>query len=325
MKNTPAQETTHPVRATPSRPNPAYHRARIVGFSPDAFREVIRGGRFDHDVLEARTLDATLERVTGRSFVLDRGHYGFATVVEGDFDPRRLCFGMVDCPRGESRTNGRAVGRNDLQLYAEGSELLYRSGVDTRWIGLQVDRDALDAAALERLGRPAAFPRERDTNLCVGTDAATRVRRCIDSVADDARTGAPPEMGERALLETLAETLAHRGDPAPRSSARRDLVRRAMDVLRAHIDEPYESERVCGALGVSERALQLAFRQCLGMSPSRWSLCLRLNAARHALLHAERGASVTAIAHRLGFHHLGRFAQDYRAHFGQSPSNTLRR
>jgi len=34
--------------------------------------------------------------------------------------------------------------------------------------------------------------------------------------------------------------------------------------------------------------------------------------------------TVSAVAHRWGFAHLGRFASAYRARFGESPSVTLR-
>ncbi|MEU4714350.1 helix-turn-helix domain-containing protein [Micromonospora purpureochromogenes] len=51
----------------------------------------------------------------------------------------------------------------------------------------------------------------------------------------------------------------------------------------------------------------------------------RRYAVHRALCAAGPGASVTAIAVQHGFAHLGRFAGEYRARFGESPSTTLRR
>jgi len=50
----------------------------------------------------------------------------------------------------------------------------------------------------------------------------------------------------------------------------------------------------------------------------------RLNLARSALLHAGREGSVTEIATRCGFAHLGRFSVTYRTVFGECPRDTLR-
>jgi AraC-like DNA-binding protein len=52
---------------------------------------------------------------------------------------------------------------------------------------------------------------------------------------------------------------------------------------------------------------------------------LRLDQARQQLLHAAASTSVTDVAARCGFNHLGRFAAWYRHRYGESPSATLRR
>lgn len=77
--------------------------------------------------------------------------------------------------------------------------------------------------------------------------------------------------------------------------------------------------------GVAERTLNQHFRAFLGVSPVRYLRRLRLAAAREALLAGEPGTSVTEIAKRFEFNHLGRFAAHYRKVFGESPSRTLSR
>ena len=54
---------------------------------------------------------------------------------------------------------------------------------------------------------------------------------------------------------------------------------------------------------------------------------LRLHRVRAELADASRTrspAAVTTVASRWGFVHFGRFAQQYRQLFGESPSQTLR-
>jgi AraC-like DNA-binding protein len=82
--------------------------------------------------------------------------------------------------------------------------------------------------------------------------------------------------------------------------------------------------RVSQLEGVSERLVQLASREVFGATPQQWFRLARQNAAYRDLL---RGAcsSVTAVCQRWGFEHMGRFARDYRALFGESPRETLLR
>jgi AraC-like DNA-binding protein len=61
------------------------------------------------------------------------------------------------------------------------------------------------------------------------------------------------------------------------------------------------------------------------MSPSHYSRLRRLNLARTALRRADpESATVAAIAKQHGFSQLGRFADVYRAVFGESPTATMR-
>jgi AraC family ethanolamine operon transcriptional activator len=96
--------------------------------------------------------------------------------------------------------------------------------------------------------------------------------------------------------------------------------------MRRNLSAGYHSGSMCDAVGVSERVLQLAFREAVGMSPSRWFTCARLNAARRLLLSGDSPPiTVTGAASRCGFEHLGRFSTEYRVLFGEKPSETLTR
>jgi transcriptional regulator GlxA family with amidase domain len=95
--------------------------------------------------------------------------------------------------------------------------------------------------------------------------------------------------------------------------------------MRAASDEPLTVAEVARAAGVGVRALELAFRRRRGDTPRGALAAFRLERARERLLAAPPDASVTDAALDSGFAHLGRFAGAYRARFGESPSDTLRR
>jgi AraC-like DNA-binding protein len=82
---------------------------------------------------------------------------------------------------------------------------------------------------------------------------------------------------------------------------------------------------LCVASGVSERRVRSAFYECYGMSPTAHLRITALNAVRRALLEGpQRRDAVTRAASDFGFWHLSRFAGQYRALFGESPSDTVR-
>ena len=79
-------------------------------------------------------------------------------------------------------------------------------------------------------------------------------------------------------------------------------------------------------LAVSERALYRAFQQCLGMGPAELEQLRRLHDFRTRLVARGPGRGrIAEAAAECGFHHLGRLSGLYRAHFGELPTETLRR
>jgi AraC-like DNA-binding protein len=105
------------------------------------------------------------------------------------------------------------------------------------------------------------------------------------------------------------------------------FVRRAEDHIRDHYAEPITIETLAVVAGVSVRTLFAGFHDFRGTTPMNYLKKVRLESARVALQNGQaRGQSgVTQVALECGFSHLGRFAADYRAHFGELPSATAKR
>ncbi|MFI5611925.1 AraC family transcriptional regulator [Amycolatopsis sp. NPDC051903] len=108
------------------------------------------------------------------------------------------------------------------------------------------------------------------------------------------------------------------GDPA-------DVVEQARQWLEEHHAEPVTVADVARASGLGPRQLQAQFRRKLDTTPTAVLRDIRLGRAHQALLTAGGGETVAEIAYSCGFTHLSRFAQEYRARFGELPSQTARR
>ncbi|MCH9687327.1 MAG: AraC family transcriptional regulator, partial [Deltaproteobacteria bacterium] len=115
--------------------------------------------------------------------------------------------------------------------------------------------------------------------------------------------------------------LLHRAPaaPAPRH------VRRVEEHIEAHAEQPIRLEDLVAVSGVSARSLQVGFRRFRGTTPMGHLRRVRLHRAREQLASSDPSvATVTEIALRWGFPSLGRFSQNYRRIFGETPSQTLR-
>ena len=147
---------------------------------------------------------------------------------------------------------------------------------------------------------------------------------------DPASTQAPPsphtllQWRDDLLMEWI-EALPEQvnGTDRPSLQHRRHLVHRALDLMQAHAQEPLSILQLCQALGTSRRLLNYAFMDRLGTSPLKYGTALRLAQMRRELQRG--GTTVAQAASHWGFWHLGQLARNYRAQFGELPSQTLRR
>jgi len=115
------------------------------------------------------------------------------------------------------------------------------------------------------------------------------------------------------------------GIPGQPTARRPRTVKRTLDAMHAEPGRQFTAAELAGIAGVGIRVLQESFRQHVGVPPLTYLRRLRLEGVHAELTRADRGqVSVSEVAHRWGFTHLGRFAGAYRARYGISPSQTLR-
>jgi transcriptional regulator GlxA family with amidase domain len=159
-------------------------------------------------------------------------------------------------------------------------------------------------------------------------------RRMADVAARQPEVFEVPQTQSAAqidLLEALLETLGSAGriEPSAEDATRQAhsrVVQIAEDYALSHTAERLHVTDLCEAAGVSERTLQYAFKEVMGMTPVTYLTRLRLHRVRHALRAATQASTtVTTEALRWGFWHFGDFSRAYKDCFGELPSDTLRR
>jgi len=194
---------------------------------------------------------------------------------------------------------------------------------------------------------------DREFRAWTGTDDAGRIEfdslpidnmakvgtltRYVQMLCDDLRNKASdlsrPLIADRVasgLVSLLLASMPHNKtraiEAAGQATASPFFVRRVEQFIEEHARDAIVLADLTSVAGVSTRALQAGFRRFRDTTPMAYLRAIRLELARADLAKAGRlGSSVAAVAHAFGFAHLGRFARDYQARFGELPSQTLYR
>jgi transcriptional regulator GlxA family with amidase domain len=126
-----------------------------------------------------------------------------------------------------------------------------------------------------------------------------------------------------ALLECYPPNVAGQqpaGEPPLPES-----LKGAVSFIHGHPTGEVGINDVAAAVHLTPRAVQYLFRRQLGTTPTEYMRPIRLSRAHQELIAGSTSnTTVTEIAQRWGFAHIGRFAVLYRQTYGQSPHATLR-
>lgn len=220
----------------------------------------------------------------------------------------------------------------DAQLAHPGQRLAlrWRGGCRTLVVRHARRTVAEHLARLQQREATVALP-ER---LSLTTQAGAGFSRFLSLLRGEAERDSPllmtplaQRLAEQMLIALMLDA-AGLLDQAERraGSASCYYVKRARDFIHANAAEPIGLSDIVAAGGVSVRTLYAGFRRELGLPPMGYLKALRLDCARDDLLAGDPTVTrVTDVAAAWGFLHFGRFAADYRARFGEKPSDTLRR
>ncbi|MYW62630.1 helix-turn-helix domain-containing protein [Streptomyces sp. SID8379] len=229
-------------------------------------------------------------------------------------------------------------------ITAPGTAALFQpvgTTVVDRWAGhgrivaLKIERPLLERRIEELTGRAPRGPVVLDSALDLtrgrGKAWAGLVGTLVEDLGREARLLEHPLVAaplRDAVLNGLLLSAGHTYRDQvehPVGELRPTPVKRAMDAMRERPEHPFTTAELAAQARVGVRWLQEAFARYVGMPPMAYLRSVRLERAHADLLVADSHVTtVSDIAYRWGFGHLGRFAEQYRTKYGQVPSRTLR-
>ncbi len=219
-----------------------------------------------------------------------------------------------------------------------GTPLRLELGLDAPLLLVRIEQQAMTAHVTRLIGRNLVKPLVFDPEFDLATEAAMRWHAAVQlvhtevyhagSLIQDGCAIGPVEELVMSSLLYLQSSNYHADITRPASAnPRRTVIQQAMDFIDDHLAERITMDSLARAVHMSVRSIQQGFRSELGISPMAFVRERRLERVHEELADAipSDGVTVTAVAERWGFHHLGSFAVEYRKRWGEAPSETLRR
>ncbi len=301
----------------------------------DELVDTVASGRTAPKTLRPGAIRAEWARADIGKVLVEVGDYSFPFATAGETVAHRI--GLFTPLRQEvsGYFNGEELTPDVLHVWGEAAEVAGAIGGPLQFGIVSFAPDALDRTA-EALGIQLDLPGRGEFRTVRAVDRSV-LHDAFDFVlraARDTRECSLSEPGATALggrlVEIAARSLAgenRRGVNNPRSRSNSVRIVRACEdhAARARYQGVTLAD-LCVASGASERWVRHAFHECYGMSPTAYLRLIALHEVRHALLHGPPGHdTVGRAASDFGFWHLSRFAGQYRALFGESPSTTLGR
>jgi AraC-like DNA-binding protein len=272
---------------------------------------------------------------------LTAGLSTFRTDVTIEVPPPSTFYCLCLAPRGTvgtrsgdrattvSTTTAAVLNADEPWCFADWSNTLM--SVRIRRTDLE---DDLAAMTGRRVERPIVFSEPLDLRDRPGREFAQIVRNVQGALGESGRMAQRhPAIASRlgALLRSaMLVAFPHNySDLLSGEHSENHVPQSIRRVIEAVEHDPMQVATAAAAARIAHlslRALESGFERHIGVSPITYVRQVRMARARQDLLNGDpENDTVSAVAHRWGFGHAGRFASAYKQRYEEAPSQTLRR
>lgn len=204
---------------------------------------------------------------------------------------------------------------------------------DAKRLMVQIDRRIMERFATNVLGhalnKPLEFKLSLDLSTGIGAGLGSYVKYIVNQLTSN--NYFDKYLLVRKEVERTIMTMLLNGQSSNYSEEIRAVevpgapkyIERAYEYLMANYTEDVSIDTLVKVSGVSIRALFAGFKKYKGVSPMVALKTRRLHAVHDDLAEPGPNDTVTKIALKWGFTHLGNFAHDYYKMFGEKPSETI--
>ena len=272
-----------------------------------------------------------MEYLQVNGIIVYREHWSQSVLATGATPPGYFMFGNTLQPEKRTDWCGQVIGPEIFACGSPGGETHFAVPKDSRHLVILIP-DHLMRSYFGKEAIAAILANQRHHLEGTRQGASTLIpgmNRILDSYQKRPELLSDVQECQAIEQRLLAEVakifppdagVAHPPGPKPR---RKTFLRaiELCDDLKKRITVP----EVAALTGVSQRTLELSFKEAAGITPQKYLRWRRMQMAHHVFLAQDpKHTRITDVTTSLGFTELGRFAVEYKRLFGESPSETLR-
>lgn len=142
------------------------------------------------------------------------------------------------------------------------------------------------------------------------------LRECMESHLKKSQDPLLPSQAQMLASQIVIETV--RAFEVNSQKVESDPVRQAMELMISRLEEKLSMPEIAAKVGLGASRFYAVFKKEIGQTPVDYLQQLRCERAREYLANTDE--TITNIAFRLGFSSSQYFADCFRRHIGQSPS-----
>ncbi len=301
----------------------------------EVFSSVLKGYDLDLHQIDRGQFNGSLQQIQYGPVFINRISATRRFEVSGSPPPGLRTFGIPGENCLPFTWRNKISNGNSIQIYKPDTELEMITHPFFEAIDVSITEDAFnvllqqwDLPALDKLiakremviCNPEIMPLLRKTlqTICITVDNNPEQLNHNTDLQELIKVEIPYLLSQ-ALME--AETQDIRTMPAKRSYA----LKTAIDYIQATPHDKISLNAFCAENNINKRTLQRAFLEHYGITAKSYAKAHRLNHAFKILSASDADATrISDIASSFGFWHMSQFATDYRRHFGELPSETLK-
>jgi AraC-like DNA-binding protein len=207
----------------------------------------------------------------------------------------------------------QARGVSDFVV--DGAPIVLGSG-HALWVPAGIPRSV--SVRADSVLLPFGFPAPAtvtDLHTVTSFSVDRRLRTLLLALVQSRMSALVPPLDIEAQVLTVLEALAKLPAPPPRPTSASAV--RVARRLRTHPEDQRSVDAWAADAHCSARTLERSFRNETGMTLREWRTAQRMTVAARLLLE---GATVSAVAHRVGYRNSSAFGRAFRRSLGMTPS-----